>query len=284
MNLAERALLVQLNISQWSARKYDKRVSKAVSDSSNASSDAGRYNKALLPGADKLEAVHKMSTKIRNEYYRQTLPWSIEGTQLLTADNYMDFMADMGQLKGEWEALVNDFVNEYPRLVSAAQQKLGDLYEPDDYPPVGTIREKFRIGMNKMPVPTTDIRVSLAADELDSIRADIESSVRKAEQAAMGELWDRLYKRVKHIADSLSDPDKKFQASLLENAWELCAILPKMNVAGDPNLEQMRRELEAALNGKNPDVLRTSPAVRADTAKKAADIASKMGAFMGGDI
>ena len=188
----------------------------------------------------------------------------------------------MGQLKGEWEALVNDFVQEYPRLVSVAQQKLGDLYEPDDYPPVNTIREKFRIGMNKMPVPTTDIRVSLAEEELDSIRADVERSVKEAEQKAMGELWDRLYKRVKHIADSLADPEKRFQASLLENAWELCEILPKLNVADDPNLEQMRRELEGALNGKNPDVLRTSPAVRADTAKKAADIANKMGAFMGG--
>jgi hypothetical protein len=53
-------------------------------------------------------------------------------------------------------------------------------------------------------------------------------------------------------------------------------------VADDPNLEQMRSELQSALRGKNPDVLRTSPAVREDTAKKAQDIVNKMNVFMTG--
>jgi hypothetical protein len=282
MNLTTKALLVQLNISQWSARKYDKKVTSNVNKQNNASDSAGRFNKALLPAADKLNEIHKMSTKIRNEYYRQTLPWGMEGTMLLPTTNYLDFMADFKAMKNDWERLVDDFVAQYPALVSAAQQELGMLYDQDDYPPVDVVRDKFNMGLSVMPVPSNDFRVEIQDEELAKIKADVESRVKKAEQAAMGELWQRLYDRVKHIAERLSDPDAKFKASLLENAWDLCDILPKLNVADDSNLEQMRTELQAMLRGKNPDVLRTSPAVREDTAKKAQDIVNKMNVFMTG--
>ena len=282
MNLTSKALLVQLSISQWSARKYDKRVSNAVSKSSGASSDAGRYNKLLLPGADKLEAIQKKSTSIRNEYYRQTLPWGMEGTMLLPTDNYMAFMSEFGTMKNQWQALVNDFVAEYPQLVSAAQLKLGSMYEPADYPPVSAIADKFLIGISVMPVPNTDFRVSLGDDELNKIRADVESRVKAAGDKAMNDLWQRLYDKVKLLAERLSDPEARFRESLIENARELCDILPRLNIADDPRLEELRLEVEGVIRGKNADVLRTSPAVREDTAKSAQAIVDKMNVFMTG--
>jgi hypothetical protein len=225
MNLTTKALLVQLNISQWSARKYDKKVTKDVNQANGATQDAGRFNKLLLPAADKLSEIHKMSTKIRNEYYRQTLPWGMEGTMLLPTTNYMDFMADFSAMKNDWQSLVDDFVAQYPALVNAAQQELGQLYDADDYPPVGEVQDKFKMGLSVMPVPSNDFRVEIQDEELAKIKADVESRVKKAEQAAMGELWQRLFDRVKHIAERLSDPDAKFKSSLLENAWDLCDIL-----------------------------------------------------------
>ena len=282
MNLTTKALLVQLNISQWSARKYDKRVTKVVNDSSGASSDAGRFNKALLPAANKLEAIHKMSTRIRNEYYKQTLPWGMEGTMLLPTANYMVFMADFNRMKNEWQYAVDAFVNDYPTLVSAAQQHLGSMYNPDDYPPVGVLADKFSMGLSVMPVPSTDFRVEIGDDEMDRIKADVEQRVKKAEQQAMGDLWKRLYERVKNIAERLSDPTAVFRDSLLENAHEICDILPRLNVADDPNLTSLCDELLVVLDGKKPDALRTNLTVREDTAKQAQAIADKMNVFMTG--
>lgn len=45
-----RALLVWLTISGWSARRYDRQVTNKVNAQYAASTDAGRYNKHLLPG------------------------------------------------------------------------------------------------------------------------------------------------------------------------------------------------------------------------------------------
>ena len=67
MNLNDRALLVQLNVSQWTARKYDKSASKEVTTAHGASSAAGRFNKSLLPMNDKLDNIHKKTTHIRTK-------------------------------------------------------------------------------------------------------------------------------------------------------------------------------------------------------------------------
>jgi len=74
MNLNDRALLVQLNVSQWTARKYDKSASKEVTTAHGANQAAGRFNKSLLPMNDKLDNIHKKTTLIRTKYYDNTLP------------------------------------------------------------------------------------------------------------------------------------------------------------------------------------------------------------------
>ncbi len=69
MNLNDRALLVQLSVSQWTARKYDKKATQDVANTYGTSTQAGRYNKALLPANDLLDHVHKKTTHIRTKFY-----------------------------------------------------------------------------------------------------------------------------------------------------------------------------------------------------------------------
>ena len=94
MKLSDKALLVQLNVSQWTARKYDKRATEQVAQQNNTTIGAGRYNKSLLPMNDYLDNVHKKTTAIRAKYYANTLPWGIEGTMLLPSANYLNFMTE----------------------------------------------------------------------------------------------------------------------------------------------------------------------------------------------
>ena len=46
--LSRKAVLVSVNISQWTARKLDREVTDEVNASHGAQKDAGRYNKLLL--------------------------------------------------------------------------------------------------------------------------------------------------------------------------------------------------------------------------------------------
>ena len=282
MNLNDRALLVQLSISQWTARKYDKTATRQVADANNTTMSAGRYNKSLLPMNDLLDHVHKKASHIRTKFYANTLPWGIEGTQMLPTSNYLSFMTDFRKEKGEWSTLVDNFVNNYDQLCHDAQRILGNLYNASDYPSVSEISTKFHMDMAVFPVPSTDFRVSIGSDELARIQQDVERRVADAQATAMKEVWQRLYDRVKHMAEKLADPKAVFRDSMIENAREICMILPRLNFTDDPNLESLRQEVEMGISNHHPDALRNDPDLRRSTAAEAKAIMDKMSVFMGG--
>lgn len=280
-HLSDRALLVQLSISQWTARKYDKRASREVTAANTADIQAGRFNKRLLPMNDYLDRVHKKSGLIRTKYYANTLPWGMEGTQMLPTSNYLEFMTEFRKEKNEWYSLVSDFLDNYEDLKRDACLFLGKLYDPADYPSLEEVRGKFNMDMAVFPVPTADFRVQLADTELDAIQKDVESRVQQAAQQAMQDVWKRLYDRVKAMADKLSDPKAIFRDSLVENAREICMILPRLNFTDDPNLEALRQQVETGLSKHSPDALRHDPQLRSETAVEAQRIVDAMRGFMG---
>lgn len=281
MNLSDRALLVQLRVSQWTARKYDKRATQEVASNHGTTTAAGRYNKSLLPMNDYLDRVHKKTTHIREKFYNNTLPWGIEGTMMLPTSNYLQFMTDFRKEKSEWWSLVNMFSDNYMDLKDNAKRSLGSLYNEDDYPSVDAIRTKFDIDMAVFPVPSNDFRTNIASDELQKIQQDVERRVQDAQQQAMKEVWTRLFDRVKHMAEKLADPKAIFRDSMIDNAREICALLPRLNFTDDPQLEEMRQDVEAKLI-KHPEALRNDPDLRRDTAAEAKAIMDKMRSFMGG--
>jgi hypothetical protein len=283
MNLSERALLVQLSISQWAARKYDKKISNEVASQHGTATAVGRYNKSLLPMNDLLDNVHKKASLIRNNFYANTLPWGMEGTQMLPSSNYLNFMTEFRKEKNEWQTLVANFTSNYDSLKEDAKRFLGTLYNESDYPTLSEIVGKFNIDIAVFPVPSTDFRVSIASEELKRIQQDVERRVQQSQAVAMKEVWTRLYDKVKFMAERLADPKAMFRYTLVENTRELCALLPRLNFTDDPNLEALRQEVEMGIANHHPDALRNNPDLRRDTAAEARAIMDKMNVFMGGN-
>jgi hypothetical protein len=230
---------------------------------------------------DYLDNVHKKTTAIRAKYYANTLPWGIEGTMLLPSANYLSFMTEFRKEKADWQQLVDVFFNEYSRLKLDAQRFLGNLYNEADYPPLHEIQRKFKMDLAVFPVPSNDFRVEISDSELERIQSDVEARVQDAAQNAMSEAWQRLYDKVKHMHEKLADPKAIFRDTLVDNTREICSVLSRLNFADDPNLEQMRQQVEQSLVNNHPDSLRNDPVLRRNKADEAKDIMSKMGAFMG---
>ena len=200
---------------------------------------------------------------------------------MLPSANYLAFMTDFRKEKGEWQYLVDQFISNYDQLRLDAKRLLNGLYNDADYPDEQEIARKFKIDMAIFPVPSTDFRVSIASDELTRIQEDVERRVTEAQTVAMKEVWDRLYDRVKHMAEKLADPKAIFRDTLVDNTKELCALLPRLNFMDDPNLEALRAQVEGSLI-KHPEALRNDPDLRRDTAVEAKQIMDKMSVFMKG--
>ena len=280
--LSDRALLVQLNISQWSARKLDKKATREVTNNNGAALDAGNFNKKLLPLNDALANVHTMTGDIRREFHANTLPWGMEHTHMLPTPNYLHFMTTFRKRKADWELTVRKFLTDYPSLQVTAQRFLGNLYNPEDYPHVRDLRDKFNMDLVVMPVPTNDFRVQIADEELAGIHADIQRRMQESSAMAMKEAWQRLYGQVKLMSERLGNLDGRLYDSLFDNTLELCSILPRLNFADDPQLETMRQEVEAKLAGQNKEAIRSDRVLRQSVADDAAEIAERMRVWMEG--
>lgn len=278
-SLADRAILVDLSISQWSARKLDRKQTNDLNARAGARRTVARVNKTLLPGSQSLEAATRKASAIRDWFYARTLPWA-GSARILRSEHYLDFTTELNDHIAAWERLVDQFVAEYPVLAMQAKLELNGLYDPDDYPDASEIRRRFRIDVRFAPVPVADDwRVTLSDEAMAALRESVTRDVQRAQQNAMQEAWRRLHECVQHAVDKLSDPKAIFRDSLVDNALELCKVLPSLNIADDPELEARRQELERALCGVTPKDLRKRPDVRKSTADQLNDIVRKMGSF-----
>ena len=75
MSISASAVLVDLNISIWTARKTDRKVSEEINIAKNTTTNAGNYSKNLLAGSNTLVEITKYAAGIRHWHNTQTLPW-----------------------------------------------------------------------------------------------------------------------------------------------------------------------------------------------------------------
>ena len=283
MSIKNKALLVNLKISQMSGFKIDKGATEQVALTNNSSMEAGRYNKNLFASTDLLSNIKSKTNDIRKKFYHNTLPWGLKGTHMLPSANFMDFSAEFRADKKDWFSLVDEFIVGIPKIKVDAPRVLGKMYNEADYPTEEEARARFSMDMEITSIPDDDFRVQgISEDELDTIRKDITNKVTTATEDAMNVAWQRLYDTVSHMAETLADPAKNFKNTLVENTQDICSVLTRLNVTDDPNLERLRQEVEASLTTTNPEVLRHDPDARRDTAEDAKAIMDKMGSFMRG--
>ena len=279
--LTNRAMLVTLNISQWTARKLDRKESAAVNAKHGTVVDAARVNKSLLPLNMELDRVHKMTSAIRNEYYQLSLPW-MEGMQIIKSTGYMSFAQRMADRKREWNQAVERFLRSYETSVDDAKHLLGTLFNEQDYPSVGSVRAKFNMDIGFYPMPDAkDWRVDMADDEMTSLRKRLEEDVTGKVSQAMQAAWQRVYDVVKRIHTQTSNPEGRIYDSLVGSAKDLCAILPSLNIADDPRLEQIRQELEGHFAHTEAEDIRKHPEVRQEVSEQMEDILAKMTGLYG---
>lgn len=288
VSLASRAMLCSLSISQWTARKHDPEASEEIAARHGAQANAGRYNKILLP-REALAEIQKIASEARREHYFMTLPWDDAGYRVLPAAAYLDHAAKLREYCQKFAAAADTFAGTFNELVRDSRVRLGGLFRAEDYPSIGEIREKFSFETKVMPLPDArDFRVSLGDEETARIQRQITATVQASLTVASRELWRRLYEAVSHMAERLSaykvsdvGVEHPFRDTVVTNLVRLVEVLPKLNVADDPELERMADQVRASLL-VDPKTLRTSETSRNETARAAAAIAQQMAGYMAG--
>jgi hypothetical protein len=283
-NIDTCALLVELNVSQWTARKLDRSTTdELVSNKHAQAKGAARVNKNLFAGRSELEVVGQHVTETRSFVYDNTLPWSDSGIRLLPSAKFMEFNAKLQQAEDKFYGLVTEFVTVYPSLITAQAMALGDMFNRNDYPNPNDIEHRFNFNVNYMPVPASgDFRVDIGNEAQEELRKKLSSLADERVEYAMKDIKGRLLEHLKRMSDRLSidyvsgeAKPRKFHDSLLDGAHDLCDLASSLNIINDPQLDDARKALKKAIGGIDVKDLRKDVGARTDVKTQVDDILSK---------
>lgn len=273
MTISSSAMLVELNISVWTANKIDKDASRKVADDNRASADAGHFRKNLMAGSHLRKEIADYAAGCRLWHSTRTMPWADRGPRLLPTSLFFDYKTEANARQNYFMDKREQFGREYPRLQQTAQNYLGDLYDPLDYPSLEEVMGKFDFRLVFSPVPDAgDFRLDLPQQELDAMRAQYESHANERIEAAMKDQWGKLHDMVQRMSEKLVEPEdedkRRWHDTFLTNAHEMCGMLTHLNITRDPKLEEARRGLERAIAGVEIDHLKEDADVREDVKTK----------------
>ena len=275
-NLKERTMLARLHVKQWTASKSLNSFARKIESEEKAKSGSSSYYVKLME-CDELDKFKKLVAAGRKRHDHMTSPWLDDGVRLLSLAFFDEYMEEMRDFRQQTELALAAFLQIYPAQVEAEKVRLGNLFTPEAFPSHNEMGHRFSFEARVFPMyDQEDWRLDVGEKNIAEIKANIERQNLELQQAAVKDVWKRVYDSVSHIYEKLSTPEAIFRDSLINNARSLVDIMPKLNFSDDVELENMRVELKTNLLGAEPKALRTDESVRADKAKAARHILDKM--------
>ena len=268
--ISSSAMLVELNISVWTGRKFDKQVSAEIDVQKQTTTRAGNYHKNLTADEPHFQAIGKYAGNVRTYHYFSTMPWSDSGLRLLTTGMYFDYQKKISEMEQEFYRLVSVAVDDWDNMIARARVKLGDLFNVEDYPSKDEIINKYRFSVKYSPVPSVgDWRVDVGNEAMAYLNECHAKAQQENIEGAYKEVWDRTYEALTNMSNKLSGDKKQiFRDTLVSNVSDMVGLLEKFNITGDETMRKAKTKLEDIMFGITPDALREDDDLRLDTKSK----------------
>lgn len=277
MSLKDKVIGVVLGISQWTARKHDKKVTQKV-EKLYAAHDAGRYNKMLIE-PDSLKNIQKIAGEARTFHYANTLPWGDSGERILPAKNLFTYTQEMAKLKLEFERELREFAKIYPSLIENAKSRLNSMFNESEYPPISEIKNKFSFKTTMMPIgDVSDIRLEVGEDELAELKESVQNTLNERIKASTEDMMRRAQENIAHMVEKLTEKKKKgkeaiFRDSLVDNIKDLIELFPRLNFTNDQKITKLCEDMKGLL--VDPYNLRSDKKAKKAVVEKAEKIMSQ---------
>jgi len=273
-------MITHLSFSMWTGRIKDNKVSNEVTTNKNADKDGGTWWTYLIPRSS-MRNINTAYGRCKSVHNNLTLPWRDGGDRILPTAMFIKYSKAMREAKAEFDEAVDEFLREYPNILSSAHKRLGDLLKDKALPTATEIKSKFGVHQEIYPLPNTaDFRVDLSNDDVQNIRSQMQSSIDSTVEKAMTGIWQRLAELVEKIEKTLGEPKKVFRDSLIGNLNEFCELIPKLNLTEDSKLEDFRKEVSKKLANLKPNELRENETERKTAHTSAKDVLKKMNDYL----
>lgn len=282
--LAERAVLMRLSVGLPGKNRKDRQLTENVKSEHSLGRRAGSWIKQKYPDWA-LEPLEKLVNEARAYHSEVTLVFDA-GIGILPGPLIMDYGDKMREFKGRFDNLRDShFRVKYPEMIDWAKVEHNGTFEADDYPPVEDLMDSFYFKTEPLPVPDAGHFERTMKSLLGVDAEGIDVRVQDAMEEAQKELMRRLIEPVRAMASKLAEPQKEgkdcpvFRDTLVGNIRQIVKLAPKLNIAGDPQIDAFVKEVKSSLALVEPAILRADVGARSAVARTADEIAKRMAAY-----
>lgn len=216
-----------------------------------------------------LEPLRKFQAKMRKalEHYAR-FPY-LAGTRILPAAVVEPFL----KLKEEYDAQIasvwmNWADEEYPEWRDTAPERMGKLFDEQDYPTLADCRERFINEVLLAPIGEKEQvqRISLLSPDITALVTNAaDDAMRRAVQQTAAQNWNDVMKPIMKIVETLSKDKPKLHDAMIENLVAIVDLIPAVNIDGDTRLIELANTAKTQLCNISVDDLRESAAMKAKT-------------------
>ncbi len=210
------------------------------------------------------QAVNAVRGQIISYWKGLSLPYPEPGTRLVRQEDLDPFNGRMGKHREDLTIAVTTLNQHFAQMKHAAQERLGTLYNPADYPTtlLGLFAVEWDFPSVEPPEYLQRLNPHLYQQERQRIAARFDEAVQLAEQAFVGE-FARL---VSHLTERLTaGPDgerKIFRDTAIENLTEFFDRFKRLNVRSNADLDRLVETAQRTLSGVDPHIVRNSASLR----------------------
>jgi hypothetical protein len=265
------------------------RKTLTVEQKNQAADSFGAEGKFLSAGKKLLDTAHpafKAVTAIKGRcqsYWRAvSLPYPEPGIRLIRQLSIDEFDAKIGTFHQELTEAVDELDRHYAELRSAARSRLGDLFDPSDYPTslLGLFGIEHDYPSVEPPSYLRQLNPELYEQECQRMQARFEEAVQLAESA----FTEELSKLVEHLSERLSGEvdgkAKVFRDTAITNLTEFFERFRSLNVRSNEQLDELVGRTQQLVGGVEPQQLRDSTTLRQRLVTQLAGVQSSLDGLM----
>lgn len=256
-------------------RKLSDAQTKQAADTFHAATDLVTASKRLI---DTKNTTYRVLTTLKSQasaYWRSmTLPYPQEGVRLIKQSDIGAFEERMREYKEQLVAAAANLQLEYEAIKVAAREKLGELYNPSDYP--ASLEGVFDLRWEYPPVDPPNYLMTfnpeLYQQEQQRVQQRFETAVVMAENAFAEQLQDMIAHLIDRLTDEPDGTKKTFRASAIENFKEFYDNFRSMNVRSNAQLDSLIARATNIVSGVDVKELRKNNNLRQNLTQQMGEV------------
>lgn len=256
-------------------RKLSDAQTKQAADTFHAATDLVTASKRLI---DTKNTTYRVLTTLKSQasaYWRSmTLPYPQDGVRLIKQLDIGAFEDKMREYKEQLVAAAANLQLEYETIKTAAREKLGDLYNPDDYPQ--SLEGVFDIRWEYPPVEPPNYLITFTPElyqqEQQRVQQRFETAVVMAENAFAEQLQDMISHLIERLTDEPDGTKKTFKVSAIENFKEFSENFRRMNIRSNAQLDRLIEQAANIVSGVDVTELRKNNNLRQNLTNQMSEV------------